>query len=510
MNQRQVIIVAVGCVFAACLPCRLYGDVSLPNIFGDHMVIQQQKPVVIWGWADAGEKVDVQLGSQSESVKADSGGNWKVSLNVMEASSRPVQMAVKAANTITVNDILVGEVWLCSGQSNMEWALGSAETGSQEIPQADFPKIRLFKINSRPNPYPVSNVNDNWRVCSPDKVSDFTAVGYFFGKHLHKELNVPVGLVQAAWGGTRIEPWTPRVGFEAHEALADIVRRIDGAEVSYRNQLPGKMKEMEAWIENTKRALKDNKRIPATPDWPRHPIYSEGHPTEPTCLYNSRIYPIVPFAMRGAIWYQGESNMGEAMLYYEKMKALISGWRNVWNNESISFYFVQLAPFRNYAIDELPRLWQAQTESLKIPNTGMAVISDIGNIEDIHPRNKRDVGKRLALWALAKNYGRKDIVFSGPIYKSMKTIEDKIEISFDYVGDGLATRDGKEPDWFEIAGKDKQFHPAKAQIAGNRIIVSSEKVASPAAVRFAWDNIAEPNLMNKNGLPASSFRTDNW
>lgn len=408
-----------------------------------------------------------------------------------------------------MNDILVGEVWLCSGQSNMEWGLGSAETGSQEIPQADFPKIRLFKINSSPNSYPVSNVNDNWRVCGPDTVSDFTAVGYFFGKHLHKELNVPVGLVQAAWGGTRIEPWTPRVGFEGQEALADIVKRIDEAEVSYRNQLPGKMKEIEAWIENTKRALIDNRRIPATPDWPRHPIYSEGHPAEPTCLYNSRIYPIVPFAMRGAIWYQGESNVGEAMLYYEKMKALISGWRNVWNDESMSFYFVQLAPFRHYGVDDLPRIWQAQTESLKIPNTGMAVISDIGNIEDIHPRNKRDVGKRLALWALAKDYGRNDTVFSGPIYKSMRIVVDKIEISFDYVGDGLATRDGKEPDWFEIAGEDKQFHPAKAQIAGNRIIVSSDKVASPTAVRFAWGNIAEPNLMNKNGLPASSFRTDN-
>ena len=510
MNQRQVIIVAVVCVFAVCLPCRFYGDASLPNIFGDHMVIQQQKPVIIWGWADAGEEVDVRLGSQSASAKADSGGNWSVSLKALKASSSPIQMIVKAANTVTVNDILVGEVWLCSGQSNMEWGLGDAETGSQEIPQADFPKVRLFKINSRPGPYPVSNVNDNWRLSRPDTVSDFTAVGYFFGKHLHKELNVPVGLVQAAWGGTRIEPWTPRVGFEGQEALADIVRQIDGAEVSYRSQLPGKMKEMEAWIEDAKRSLRDNKRIPATPVWPGHPIYSEGHPTEPTCLYNSFIYPIVPFAMRGAIWYQGESNMGEAMLYYEKMKALISGWRNVWNDESMSFYFVQLAPFRRYGVDDLPRIWQAQTESLKIPNTGMAVISDVGNIEDIHPRNKRDVGKRLALWALGKDYGGKDIVFSGPIYKSMKTVGDKIEISFDYVGDGLVTRNGKEPDWFEIAGEDKQFYPAKAQIEGDKILVSSDKVASPAAVRFGWDNIAEPNLMNKNGLPASSFRTDNW
>ena len=510
MKLRQVIIITAVCILVFCLPCRIYGAVSLPHIFGDNMVIQQQQPVIVWGWADAGEKVDVQLGQQNASARAGSDGKWKVKLPAMKTSSGPMQMTVKGKNTITIKNILVGEVWLCSGQSNMEWGLGGAETGEQEIPKADYPMIRLFKITSKPGPYPVSDVYDNWRVCSPEKVSDFTAVGYFFGKHLHKKLDIPIGLVQAAWGGTRIEPWTPRAGFESQPALADIVKKIDKGEEMYRRQLPEKINEIEGWIGKTRKALEDNDTIPPEPDWPRHPIYSQGHPTEPTSLYNSRIHPIVQFAIRGAIWYQGESNMGEGMLYYEKMKALISGWRQVWNNPSMPFYYVQLAPFRNYGQDTLPRIWQAQTASLAIPNTGMAVISDIGNIDDIHPRNKRDVGKRLALWALARTYGHKDIVFSGPIYKSMKVVGEKIEISFDYTDGGLITRDGKAPDWFEIAGDDKQFHPAKARISSNKIIVSSEKVASPAAVRFAWDKIAEPNLANKTGLPASSFRTDNW
>jgi sialate O-acetylesterase len=274
--------------------------------------------------------------------------------------------------------------------------------------------------------------------------------------------------------------------------------------------MPAKIKEIQAWIEQTQQALAD--RAPALPSvaWPRHPIYSEGHPTEPTCLYNTRIYPIVPFAMRGAIWYQGESNMGEAMLYYEKMKALIGGWRTVWHDDTLSFYSVQLAPFRGYGPDDLPRIWEAQVESLKIPRTGLAVINDIGNIDDIHPRNKRDVGKRLALWALAKDYGREEVVYCGPMFKGMTVMGQAATLTFDHVGQGLTTRDGQAPDWFEIAGADKVFYPAQAKIVANTIQVSCDKAAAPVAVRFAWDNTAEPNLMNKDGLPASSFRTDRW
>lgn len=474
------------------------------------MVLQQKKPIVVWGWADPGESVRVELDDETATTKADANGNWRVSLPERDASAKPLQLSVTGNNKISINDILVGEVWLCSGQSNMEWGLGGAETGPQEIPNADFPNLRLIKINSRPSPYTVSDIQDNWRICKPDAVSDFSAVGYFFGKYLHKALDVPVGLIEAAWGGTRIEPWTPRVGFESQSTLTDIVKKIDEANKVYRQQLPAKMDAIEEWVARARKALANDTEIPVSPDWPVHPIYSSGHPTEPTCLYNSRIHPIVPFAIRGAIWYQGESNVGEGMLYLEKTKALIAGWREVWNDASLAFYFVQLAPFKGYGAGALAQIWEAQTAALGIDHTGMAVISDVGNIDDIHPRNKRDVGKRLALWALAKNYGRDDIVYSGPLFKAMTVTGNKAEITFSHTGDGLTTRDGKDPDCFEIAGENKEFHPAKAQISGNKVIVSSEEVASPVAVRFAWDNIAEPNLANKNGLPASSFRTDQW
>lgn len=492
------------------LPGWVRADVSVAEIFGDHMVIQQKKPVTVWGWAQPGEQVTVRIAGARQSASADDTGKWTVVLPAMEASAQAKTMTVSGKNTVTIQDILVGEVWLCSGQSNMEWGLGGAETGAQEIPRADHPLIRLFKINAAPNPYPQSHVTDTWRVCRPDNVGDFTAVGYFFGKYLKDQLDVPIGLVEAAWGGTRIEPWTPRIGFEQQAALADIVTRMNEAEAAYRSQMPGKIQEIQTWIKQTQKALAENAQALPSVNWPRHPIYSEGHPTEPTCLYNTRIYPIVPFAICGAIWYQGESNMGEAMLYYEKMKALVGGWRTVWHDDTLSFYSVQLAPFRGYGPDDLPRIWEAQVESLKIPRTGLAVINDIGNIDDIHPRNKRDVGKRLALCALAKDYGRADVVYSGPMFKGMTVMGPVATLTFDHVAQGLTTRNGAAPDWFEIAGADKVFHPAQARIADNTIQVSCDKVTAPVAVRFAWDNTAEPNLMNKNGLPASSFRTDRW
>jgi len=509
MNNRSKLMVSLICVLV-CTPALLQAEVSVAEVFADHMVIQRQKPITVWGWASPGESVTVTLAGSQRVARTDEAGQWKCVLPAMEASAEAKTMTVSGDNSLTIRDILVGEVWLCSGQSNMEWNLGGSETGAQEIPRADHPTIRLLKINARPNAYPQSRVADTWRVCRPDQVSDFSAVGYFFGKHLESQLHVPIGLIEAAWGGTRIEPWTPRSGFEQQTALADIVQRIDQAEASYRSQMPGKIEAIQAWIKQTEEALAAKAPTLPSMDWPRHPIYSEGHPTEPTCLYNSRIHPIVPFGLRGAIWYQGESNMGEAMLYYEKTKALVSGWRTAWQDDTLSFYAVQLAPFRHYGADALPAIWEAQVAGLKIPRTGLVVISDIGNIEDIHPRNKRDVGKRLALWALAKDYARSEVVYSGPMYQAMTVKGSVAEIAFDHVHEGLTTRDGAAPNWFELAGADKVFHPAKARIVGDKVQVTCDKVTTPAAVRFAWDNIATPNLMNKNGLPASSFRTDRW
>jgi sialate O-acetylesterase len=302
-------------------------------------------------------------------------------------------------------------------------------------------------------------------------VGDFTAVGYFFGRHLHQELDVPIGLIGSNWGGTRIEPWTPPEGFQQVPALKDIADNL----ASY----PAK---------------NDQGQV--------------NHQT-PLALYNGMIAPLVPYSIRGALWYQGESNNGEGMLYHEKMKALIGGWRTLWNDPDMPFYFVQLAPYR-YGGDatRLAGIWEAQQATLSVPHTGMAVTVDIGNVTDIHPRNKQDVGRRLALWALAKDYGRKDLVYSGPLYKSMRVDGDSIRISFDYLGGGLVSRDGKPLTHFTIAGADGKFVAAQAEINGDVVVVHADEVKEPKAVRFAWHEEAEPNLSNKSGLPASPFRTD--
>ena len=292
---------------------------------------------------------------------------------------------------------------------------------------------------------------------------------------MNKELNVPIGLINTSWGGTRIEPWTPIAGFESVESLKAIA-------------------------DQAKAQLAKPEGVPA----------NHGAPTH---LYNGMVHAIVPFGIRGAIWYQGESNRGEGVAYEQKMHALINGWRSVWGQGDFPFLYVQLAPYKYVKppmVDPqnlLPQIWEAQTKVLGMKNTGMAVTTDITNLDDIHPKNKQDVGKRLALWALAKNYGKEGLVYSGPIYKSMKVDGNKIRLDFDHVGGGLKSRDGKPLSWFTIAGKEGDFVEAKADIDGNSIVVSSDKVAEPGAVRFGWDQLAEPNLMNAESLPASPFRT---
>ena len=376
--------------------------------------------------------------------------------------------------------MLVGEVWLCSGQSNMEWTVRASGNAAEEISAANHPRIRHIKIPNTPAAKPQNDVkSDGWKVCTPENAANFTAVGYYFGRKLMQDLDVPVGLIGSHWGGTRIEPWTPPVGFQQVPALKDIADKLD--------TFP------------TMTQQRDKNDSSKTTTVVNH--------QSPLALYNGMIHPLLPFAIRGAIWYQGESNNGEGMLYFEKMKALIGGWRSVWNNPEMPFLFVQLAPYHYKVPTQLPEIWEAQTAALSIPNTGMVVTNDIGNIKNIHPKNKQDVGRRLALWALAKTYGKTGLVYSGPLYKDMKIDGNKIRVSFDHVGGGLVSRDEKPLTWFAIAGADGNFVEAQAQIDGNTVVVSSDKVAEPKTVRFAWDQDAEPNLSNKEGLPASAFRT---
>jgi len=514
MSYRRIGFSKAGILFVSLVlvlvsACVSFANVRLPAIIGDNMVLQQGRKLSVWGWADPGEEVMVSVSWQNMmwAVTADANGQWKFKMNSPKAGG-PYKMTISGKNTITIENIMVGEVWVCSGQSNMQWSVERAADAEQEIAAAKYPKIRLFTVERNAAGQPLDNCVGSWARCSSETVGGFSAVAYFFGRHLYKELNVPIGLINTSWGGTRIEPWTPPVGFEAVPSLEDVRKEIQDGDSAYSKIVGESLDSIEAWVKNTREALAANKSLPAAPAWPSHPLSSHR---KPTGLYNAMVHPLVPFALRGAIWYQGESNREDGLLYEEKMKALIKGWRKVWNRGDLPFYYVQLAPFR-YGGDPLllPQIWEAQKATLSIPNTGMAVITDIANLDDIHPKNKQDVGKRLALWALAKTYGRKDVVYSGPLYKSMSVEGDKIRVRFEHVGTGLASRDGKPLTWFTIAGADANFVEAKAEIDGDSVVVSSNKVEKPVAVRFGWHQEAEPNLMNKEGLPASPFRTDDW
>jgi len=518
MNRVKHLVVAASLGLLIWWVSPVLSDVRLPSVVGSEMVLQRDMPVPIWGWADPGESVTVKLADHQVSTKTDDYGKWMVKLPAME-SGGPHKITISGKNSIELTNILVGEVWLCSGQSNMEMGVAMCANSKEEVAAANYPAIRLYMVPNEPSGVPVSDRDGSWKVCSPETIAQdgwggFTAAGYYFGRELHKQLNVPVGLIQSDWGGTRIEPWTPPVGFELVESLEPISKEIIQANEQYRKGVEGKLDEMNRWVKAAKKALANDSKLPQPMVWPMHPLYPGGHPDRPTALYNGMIHPVVPFAIRGAIWYQGESNAGDGMGYYEKMKALIGGWRKVWGQGDFPFYYVQLAPFRYGQADapeRLPRLWEAQVAALSIPNTGMAVITDtVDNLQDIHPINKQDVGKRLALWALAKTYQCKDLVYSGPIYKSMTVEGQKVRVRFDYVGSGLTSLDGKELDWFEIAGSDKKFVKAQAEIDGDTVVVHSEQVIAPVAVRFGWDEMAQPNLINKEKLPASPFRTDRW
>jgi sialate O-acetylesterase len=480
-------------------------DVRLPHIFGDHMVLQREKPVRVWGWADTGEKVTVTIGGEHAEATADERGAWKVELPAVSSKSA-IEVKVAGKNTIVLHDVLVGEVWVCSGQSNMQMTVNSSNDAKKEIAAAKHPEIRLFTVPMRPAGDPAEDVSASWTVCTPKTIPNFTAVGYFFGRELHEQLGVPIGLINSSWGGTRIEPWTPIAGFRDVPQLAGIVADIEKARAEFAKATAAALPRYADWLARAQKAKEQGEYIPAPPEWPTSPLSTNYTPTG---LYNGMIHPLVPFGIRGAIWYQGESNLGDGMLYLEKMKALIDGWRSVWKEGDFPFGFVQLAPFRYGAGNPtlLPKMWVAQTTALSIPDTGMAVTIDVGNPTDIHPKDKQDVGKRLALWALAKAYG-KQIVYSGPLYKSMSIDGSKIRVKFEHVGGGLVARNNKPLDWFQIAGEDKKFVNADAVIDGDSVIVSSPQVPKPVAVRFAWDQVADPNLQNVEGLPASAFDTE--
>jgi sialate O-acetylesterase len=493
----------LGCAAAA------RGDVTLPAVIGDHMVLQRGMPITIWGWASPGEDVTVAVADLKGTVKTDTDGKWTVKLPELQAGGQTLEMTIAGKNTIKLSDILVGEVWFGSGQSNMQWSVQQSANSKEEIAAANYPQIRIFSVPLVPAGKPAKTVNASWQVCTPQTVPGFSAVCYFFGREIHKALDVPVGMIGTSWGGTRIEPWIPPAGFASQPELQGERDQIKAMQTNYQNALKATVEPMKAWVAAAEASAAAGQDIPDPPVFPQQPFNSNGAPTG---LYNGMIHPLVPFAVRGALWYQGESNLGQGMHYHALMKGLIQGWRDVWGQGDFPFLYVQLAPFVYGPVNvtALPEIWEAQAATLSFPNTGMVVTTDISTIRDIHPPNKQEVARRLALWALAKTYGKTDVVFSGPTYESMSVENDQVKIKFKPGHGVLKARDGNPLSWFSIAGADKKFVSATATIEGEMVVVKSPQVPAPVAVRFGWHQAAEPNLCNQAGLPALPFRTDSW
>jgi sialate O-acetylesterase len=624
-----------------------YGNVKLPRIFTDNMVLQRNKPLQVWGWADAGESVTVQLNKQSKKVKADKTGKWTATL-AAEAAGGPYEMTVKGKNSLTIKNILVGEVWVCSGQSNMEWPLSAAKNATLEIQSANFPEIRQFLVQKAIASIPQADVaGGDWKSCTPETAGNFTAVGYFFARDLYNKLHVPIGLIHTSWGGTHSETWTSREAFEQSaefKSMIGALPKIDlesyAADRKARNV--AKLKEMNiivpatnvtawkdaglddqswptmsvpgvwenqrldgfdgvVWFRRTftvsdadagkdavlslgaiddidetfingtsvgKTAGYDQKRTYRIPAgllkagknviavrvedtggggglWDEPGALSLTAASEarialagpwkfnvervadgggsvgpnsfPTLLFNAMLNPLIPYTIAGAIWYQGESNAGRAYQYRTAFPLMIKDWRSRWGQGDFPFYFVQLAAYEAarganpQGTSAWAELREAQRMTLSLPNTGMAVTTDVGEAYDIHPRNKQDVGKRLAAIALSKLYAQ-GTVASGPSYQSVRFDGNKAFVTFTEMGGGLVIQDKYGYlRGFEVAGEDKKFHYAKAWLQGNEVVVASDEVAKPVAVRFGWsDNPWDDNLYNKEGLPASPFRTDTW
>ena len=645
---RQILSTAlVSALATTALDTTALADVRCAKIFGDHMVLQRETEVAVWGWGDPGEHVTV-TGSWSDGGRVTvtgRDGRWSLKIATPVAGG-PHTLSVKGNNELTFSDVLIGEVWVCSGQSNMEWAVRSSDNPEEEIKSANHPNLRIFDVGRAISMEPVEDVSGSWSAVTPETIPGFSAVGYFFGREVQAQLGIPVGLIGSNWGGTVAESWTSREGLASFPEFTEKINAIDSAlegggedtlggrqaqwwhtlnakdpgmregwmkpgvdtaswtettlpglfkdfghgdfdgcmwyrrsvtvpaawagkdlvlelgpvddmDITYFNgEEVGAMRQTGKWQTprvysvpaakvhagrenlisvlcldtggggaiglNTAMRLrpKDSERaVDLSGAWHARPGVKLGdlgsypsdqffHANYVTALHNGMIAPIVPYGIRGALWYQGESNRGRAAQYRRVFSNMIEDWRRKWGIGDFSFYFVQLAPY-HYNLDagELAELREAQTLALALPNTGMAVTMDVGNVRDIHPRNKQDVGKRLALWALAKDYGQ-DVVFSGPLYRAMVVVGSSARLHFDH-GQGLRA-EGGAPTNFTLAGADGVFHPASARIDGATIVVTCEAVPQPAAVRYCWGTDDEGNLFNGAGLPASSFRSDAW
>lgn len=508
-------------------------NLRIPAVFSDNMVLQRDLEVPVWGWCSPGSKITVRFAGKEYNATAGNSGKWSTKLAASPASTTPSVLEIEEGETkIKFKNVLIGDVWICSGQSNMEWSVKASANPKEEIAAANHPNIRVFNVpNHETSSVPLQKLKTpgNWQPATPGSITNFSAVGYYFGRAIQEaDPSIPIGLIGTNWGGTRVEPWTPSDAFARQPELAEFAKKIsagdpksDAGKQVWKNYFQA----MEEWKKMAELSLFEEGKIPPQPQMP-------GNQRSPgSMIYNAMVAPLIPYGVRGAIWYQGESNGGEGLAYQPKLQALIDGWRTNWNQPDdfpFYFYIVQLANFgqpkpdQPAAGDGYAAIRIAQKNLLtSMDHTGLACIIDIGEARDIHPKNKQDVGKRLARWAIRDVLGKTDTVVSGPIYKNSTIADGKVTIEFDHVGSGLmigkkvglaptedVSSEGKLSQ-FALAGEDGKWHWANAAIAGNTVVVSSPNVSAPVHVRYAYAHNPEgANLYNKEGLPAVPFKTD--
>ncbi|WP_372808131.1 sialate O-acetylesterase [Pontiella sp.] len=484
MKKVRAVIFLVASLFVSAA---MGQSLKLASLFSSDMVLQQQTDAAIWGQAAPGAKVSVAVSwsKQVAEATADADGRWKTSIKTPKAGG-PHRVTVKSGGeTVELKNVLSGEVWFCTGQSNMQWKMRGygVDFWKEDVEAANLPNIRFCQVAQVIALEPQDSVQAKWSVCNPTSVLSFSAIGFFFGRELYEELNVPIGLVSVNWGGSSAETWV------AKETLSKQFPEFNARMAEY-PKMAAESGVLHMSAQGRPQGL--NQRNPAV-------------------LYNGMINPLVSFALRGAIWYQGESNVKDPVQYRTLFPAMIQDWRTRWGIGDFPFYYVQIAPF-NYKSEPIPVafLREAQTMALSVPNTGMAVTMDVGDETNIHPKQKKPVAHRLALLALAKTYGKSDLVYSGPLYKACKVEGNQIRLAFDHVDGGLVGNDGEALTHFTISGADRKFVDAEAVIDGDTVVVRAAGVSKPVAVRYGWGNADMPNLANQEGLPAPSFRTDDW
>lgn len=480
-------------------------NVKLPAIISNNMVLQQQTKAALWGWAAPGEKISIvtSWNGRTTRVTAGTDGKWLTYVKTGKAGG-PYTIRFKGNDELRVENVMLGEVWIAAGQSNMEFFMTKTKNASYtgvlnyeaEIKAADYFGIRMIDVANKVADAPQSDFKGDWKVCTPATADTFSAVAYYFAKEVHTQTGLPIGIINATWGGTPAESWTRKDILEKDKDFKVILDRYEQQCREYPEAGKAYKEELAKWKSDSSKSKGAAPREPMSPNSSKSPYK----------LYNGMVAPLVPYTLKGVIWYQGENNADRAYQYRRLFPAMIQNWRDDFRNESLPFYFVQISPHRS----QNPEIREAQLLTLRhVSHTGMVVTTDNGDSLDIHPRNKKLVGERLSLWALHHNYG-KPVAYSGPLYKSMKVAGNKIRIQFDHVEGGLVAKGNAALQEFTIAGSDEQFVPAKAVIEGNEVVVWSEAVDKPVAVRFAWRNIPAPNLYNKALLPASPFRTDHW